>query len=135
MSELCAVLGVEKPARIKDRPISRLCSKPGHVTEGSAFFGIIWNGSTELADVRKKGAIAIITNRQVEGLPCIVVDDICEAYCRVYAHIRDRFQAKTIAVTATPARPPPRRFWTTSCAISLSPFLPRATGTRATRVC
>ena len=30
----------------------------------------------------KKGAIAIITNRQVEGLPCIVVDDICEAYCR-----------------------------------------------------
>ena len=99
VSELCAVLGVEKPARIKDRPISRLCSKPGHVTEGSAFFGIIWNGSTELADVRKKGAIAIITNRQVEGLPCIVVDDICEAYCRVYAHIRDRFQAKTIAVT------------------------------------
>lgn len=99
LDEMCHILGVKKPDNMKDRLFTRLCSQPSHVMDGCAFFGIVWNGTSELKDVYKKGAAAIITNRKIEGLPCIVVDNVREAYCKVYGHIRNRFAVKSIAVT------------------------------------
>lgn len=99
VKELCDVLEVPVPSGIKNRPATFICNNPSYVSDGCVFFGITRNGVSELKDVAKKGAIAIITNRQVEDLPCIVVDNVSDAFCKVFSHIRGRFAAKTIAVT------------------------------------
>lgn len=104
VSELCGVLGVHMPEGIADRALSRLCSKPANVTDGAGFFGIVCNEEQELESVRKKGAAVIITDRQVGDLPCIVVDDIDEAYCKAFAHIKSRFDCRTVAVTGDEGR-------------------------------
>ncbi len=104
ISELCEVLGAEMPEGVGDRALSRLCSRAVDVTDGSGYFGITANEDAELEKARKKGAAVIITDRQVGELPCIVVDDIDEAYCKAYSHLRSRFDCKTVAVTGTEGR-------------------------------
>lgn len=101
ISELCATIGVQMPENIADRTLTRLCSKPENVTDGSGYFGIIWNSEKELETVQKKGAAVIITDHQSDNLPCVVVDDINEAFCKVYTHIKSRFKAKTIVITGS----------------------------------
>ena len=102
VDELCKSLSVSRPNEIKDIPLTRLCSKPEHVVPGSAFFGIVWNSVSELRDVCKnRGAAVVITNRPVEGLPCIVVEDISKAYCDAYSAIRSRFNVTTTLITGS----------------------------------
>ncbi|MBQ1675039.1 MAG: CapA family protein [Oscillospiraceae bacterium] len=101
ISELCRVLGAEMPAGVKDRRLSRLCTKPDNVTAGSAYFAIIWAGTSEIADVYKRGAAVVVTTREIEGVPCIVVPDVDEAYCQAFSHIKSRFGAKTVVITGT----------------------------------
>lgn len=101
IDELCSVLSVPRPDSIPNQPIMRFCSKPENIVSGAAFFGIIWNSKSELSDAHKKGAAVVITNRAVENVPCIVVDDVNKAYCDVYNAIRSRFDVTTILVTGS----------------------------------
>ena len=101
IDEICSILSIKRPESIKNRKISRLCSNPDNVTPGSAFFGIVWTSKTELTSVYKKGAAAVITNRQIEGVPCLVVEDVNKAYCDVYAALHRRFNHKTALVTGS----------------------------------
>ncbi len=104
ISELCKVLGAEMPEGIADRALSRLCSAASNITDGSGYFAVAADEDAELEKARKKGAAVIITDRQVGELPCIAVDDVDEAYCKAYSHIRSRFDCKTIAVTGAERR-------------------------------
>lgn len=101
VSEICDVLGAAYPAKVDDRFVSRLCTHPNNVKANSVFLGIIWNSKAELEDAVKKGAIAVVTNKKIEGIPCIVVEDVKEAYCKLYSHIKQRFDAVTIVVTGS----------------------------------
>ncbi|MBR5342747.1 MAG: CapA family protein [Oscillospiraceae bacterium] len=101
INEICEVLSIQRPESIPDRYATRLASQPSDVVPGTVFFGIIWRSKTELTDVIKKGAIAVITNRQIEGLPCLVVPDTTEAYIKVYSTIKKRFDLPTILVTGS----------------------------------
>ena len=98
VSELCTILGAEQPDGIQRQFFSRLSSSPDTVQKGCAFFGLIWNGTEELHSMYKKGAAALVTNRPIDGLPCIVVDDIHEAYIRAGAAIRERYTQTTSIV-------------------------------------
>ena len=99
VEEVCGILKVKRPEQIINRPFSKLCSRPGNVVDGCLFFAFIYNSDSDLQYVYRNGAHAIITDRKVSDLPCIVVEDVCEAYCAIYSYIRKRFSPKTIAVT------------------------------------
>lgn len=101
IGEICEILSIERPESIPDRYLTRLASQPSDVVAGSLFFGIIWRSKTELTDVVRKGAVAVITNRPIEGLPCLVVPDPSEAYIKVYSAIKKRFDLPTILVTGS----------------------------------
>jgi len=98
---ICTALSIQRPNSIKNRYVTRLCTHPNNIVPGSVFFGIIWNSKSELQDARKKGALAVITNRPVEGLPCLVVSDVNQAYCDVYSALRSRFAVKTALITGS----------------------------------
>ena len=101
LEEICEVLGAEVPKGVVNKYVSYLCSKIDWLTQYSAYFGIIWNSEKELKSAIAKGACVVITNRKVDGIPCIVVEDVDEAYCKLYAHIKNRFNAVTIAITGS----------------------------------
>lgn len=98
---ICAALSIQRPENIGNRYVTRLCTHPNNVVSGCVFFGIIWNSKTELKDAVKNGAVAVITDRQVEDLPCLVVPDINQAYCDVYGCLRSRFDVKTALITGS----------------------------------
>lgn len=101
VDQLCKSLSIERPESVKNRQLTRLCTKPEHVVAGSAFFGIIWNSVTELRQAHKDGAAVLITDRAIEGLPCLVVNDINQAYCDAYGAIRDRFDLTAALITGS----------------------------------
>ena len=101
ISEICDILSIPRPESVPDRYVTRLASQPANVISGTVFFGIIWRSKTELTDVVKRGAVAVITDREIEGLPCLVVPDAGEAYIKVYGAIKRRFDLPTILVTGS----------------------------------
>jgi len=101
VDEICSILNIPRPENVKNVALTRLCSKPENVIAGSGFFGIIWNSASELREVCQNGAAVVITNRQIEDLPCLVVDNINQAYCDIYRAIRSRFDVTTTLITGS----------------------------------
>lgn len=101
IDSVCSILSVPRPDSIPNAYLTRLCTAPLNVTAGCLYFGIIWNSVDELKEVRQNGAAVIVTNRAIEGLPCLVVPDVNQAYCAVYSAIKRRFSAKTALITGS----------------------------------
>ena len=47
------------------------------------------------------GAKALLTDKQEGELPCIIVDDVMSAYCKLCSHIRKQFPFRTVAITGS----------------------------------
>ncbi|MBD5161014.1 MAG: hypothetical protein HDT14_03165 [Oscillibacter sp.] len=99
VEEVCSILNVKRPEQILNRPFSKLCSRPSSAVDGCLFFSFYFNSDSDLQNAYRNGAHALITDREITGLPCIVVEDVCEAFCKVFSYIRRRFTVQTIAVT------------------------------------
>ena len=55
-----------------------------------------------LADLAiQKGAKLLISARQIKDYPCIVVDDVFDAYCKLIKEVRARFTPRTVAITGS----------------------------------
>lgn len=101
LSKMCKALSIAQPISVKNRCLSRLCSAHINVTKGSLYFGIIWNSDDDLRKACRSGAAAVITDRYVKGVPCLVVPDINKAYCNVLSAIKSRFDIKTALITGS----------------------------------
>lgn len=47
------------------------------------------------------GAKALLTDKQEGEFPCIIVDDVMSAYCKLCSYIREQFQFRTVAITGS----------------------------------
>lgn len=101
ISELCKVLGVKMPAGVKNRGLSRMCSQLESVTSGCAYFTLGGFDRNDVLRAHRRGAAAVVSTEAVDGVPCIVVPDVTEAFWRASAHIKSRFGARTVAITGT----------------------------------
>lgn len=58
--------------------------------------------AVELADqAMKRGAKLLISTFQVKDYPCLIVNDVMDAFCRVVKTIRSQFTPKTIGITGS----------------------------------
>ena len=99
--EVGDILGVEIPAELMDQRITCICSKPERVYPGALYLGIIWQAEEYLDAVMQAGAAAVVTEEYYSGGPCIVVDDVGEAYCKIYSYIRKRFDIPAVCITGS----------------------------------
>lgn len=81
--------------------MSRVCTQPANVVSGCLYIGLTKNSDEDLKMAHTNGASAIVTNREVEGLSCLVVPDVNRAYCDISAGIKRRFSAKTVLITGS----------------------------------
>lgn len=94
-------LSLARPESVQNRKLSRLCAGTGNVTPDSAFFDIAGASDSELNKVCEAGAAVLITSRQAEGLPCLVVEDVEQAYCHAHAALHSRFRHKTALIAGS----------------------------------
>lgn len=49
----------------------------------------------------KRGAKMLLATHQIGEYPCLIVDNVIDAFCALSTHIRERFAAKCIAITGS----------------------------------
>lgn len=98
---VCDLLSISRPEFIWNRRLSRVCTQPANVVSGCLYMGMTRNSEDDLKTAHANGASVIVTNRRVEGLPCLVVPDVNRAYCDISAGIKRRFSAKTVLITGS----------------------------------
>lgn len=59
------------------------------------------DGHDYIKEALKKGAIAVITSKEIENIPNIKVDDTLSALKKIVIHIRSKFKKTVIAITGS----------------------------------
>ncbi len=83
LSALCE--GMNIPCTLADRPVTTLCVQSGTVCRGAVYFAF---DTLTMADKRRAIAAdvsAVVTTEAIEGLPCLVIDDVAAAYRAAHA--------------------------------------------------
>lgn len=75
-----------------------------------AFKGDRFDGHDFVRTAIEKGAVAAVTNRPVEDLPCIVVGDTREAMLKIAAHYRNKFTPKLVGITGSVGKTTTKEF-------------------------
>ncbi len=87
LSALCEVMGVENT--LQNRPVTKLCIQSGTVCNGAVYFAIKELEFNERRRLFSVELSAVITDKAIEGIPCIVVPSVLEAYKKAYGKIRE----------------------------------------------
>ncbi len=98
LGQICAVLGVAPPMGMEDNTYTHICTRLYERMEGALYFALSSEDDATLGEICRGGATAVISNRAVAGLPCIVVEDVSNAYQKVCGHVKKRFGARTVVV-------------------------------------
>lgn len=106
---ICEIMGIPVPAQ--DEEYTKLGFahdvKPGgvailSVNTSSPDTKTTPERAVELADqAMERGAKLLLNTFQVKDYPCLIVDDVFEAFCRIAGAIRDQYPAKAISVTGS----------------------------------
>lgn len=106
---ICSVLGLPEPeydeeytsvrfARDSTKGcaaiISGISSDPDYVTPPQRCIGLA-------KEAIEKGAKLLIVKTEIEGYPCLVVDNVFDAYCRIMRSLRSFYSPKTIGITGS----------------------------------
>jgi UDP-N-acetylmuramoyl-tripeptide--D-alanyl-D-alanine ligase len=100
--ELIAILG----AQYEGAPFecSRLSTDTRKLEEDDLFFALSgenYDGNDFAERAMTEGAVAAVTSRVVEGIPCLVVDDVLVALQTLATHHRNRYDIPVLAITGS----------------------------------
>ncbi|WP_455438283.1 UDP-N-acetylmuramoyl-tripeptide--D-alanyl-D-alanine ligase [Hungatella hathewayi] len=105
--ECCDILDVD-PVSVKlinkknlDEIFTSICAWDYYLIPGSLYAALPLYAKLSPDEAMKRGAKALLTDRQESDYPCIIVSDVMEAYCRLCGYIESRTDSKTIAITGS----------------------------------
>lgn len=108
-SWVCDTLGL--PAPKQEDVYTRICfayeAQPGSIAILSVITSDLSTKTSqktciELADrAMRQGAKLLLSTFQVKDYPCLIVDDVLVAYCKIVLRIRNQFHPHTIAITGS----------------------------------
>ncbi|MGN0641769.1 MAG: UDP-N-acetylmuramoyl-L-alanyl-D-glutamate--2,6-diaminopimelate ligase [Huintestinicola sp.] len=110
LEDICkAVSG--KPYGISDMSVKvaaeNICSDTRKIRKGCLFVGLKgerFDGNTFAAEAVEKGAIAAVTNRLINGVPCIITSDTGKALLSLAEYYRRRFSPVLVGITGSVAK-------------------------------
>lgn len=108
-STICKVLGLPMPKQ--DETYTKLYFahdvEPGgvaivSVNTSSPAVKTPQKRAVELADQAiGRGAKLLLSTTQIKDYPCLIVEDVFDAFCKIATYIRSQFNPKTIAITGS----------------------------------
>lgn len=105
LGELCRLMGAWLPDKTLGK---RLVSFVGCYDEFSLTYGkdclfFLFDCDPDwyAKAAYKNGALAVVSDREIEGVPCIVVDDAWQTYIKVCSFYFDKAGCKSIAITGS----------------------------------
>ncbi len=87
-----------------DAEISCISTDSRNITKGCLFIalkGDNFDGNDYAVNAVNEGAAAAITNREIPGVPCIVVQDTNEALLKIAAYYRRKFKPIMVGITGS----------------------------------
>ena len=99
LSEACRLWGVELPAGIADTGFSRVSAQAQRPAARALYFSAGGEDKFLCLQLRRHKPVAVVTETELEGQPCILVPDVKKAYLDLCTMIRSRLAAKTVVVT------------------------------------
>ncbi|NLP27133.1 MAG: UDP-N-acetylmuramoyl-tripeptide--D-alanyl-D-alanine ligase [Clostridiales bacterium] len=88
----------------KDIDIDTICTDTRQITDGCVFLAIRgdrFDGHDFVGYAFEKGAVAAITEKQVENYPCIIVNDTRKAFLELSKYYRELFNLILVGVTGS----------------------------------
>jgi len=87
-----------------DIDIDTICTDTRQITDGCVFLAIRgdrFDGHDFVGYAFEKGAVAAITEKQVENYPCIIVNDTRKAFLELSKYYRELFNLILVGVTGS----------------------------------
>lgn len=88
----------------ENRPVVRICTDSRTLQAGDVFLalkGESFDGHDFVEEAARRGASALVSERLVEGTPCLLVSDTLEALVKIGQGLRSRFSGNVLAVTGS----------------------------------
>lgn len=101
VAEIYGLFDADVPEELANKYVSLFTVSPESATEDSIFINAFNYSEDKVKKAVENGAIAIITNKKIAGVPCIIVKDLKHAYCKVFIHLKKRFDVTTVAITGS----------------------------------
>lgn len=115
IAEICKVLDKPVPKKLKGitestKKASNVVMRKNYLREGcvavvevpeSGPLNHYTESSILIEDAVKAGATMVIATKQYDELPCVVVDNVANAFVAICTYIRSKYSPKTIALTGT----------------------------------
>ena len=105
--ECCELLGVDpitvklpQDASIED-VFTCICAWDYYLIPGCLYAALPLYANLSPETAMQRGAKVLLTDKQEQEYPCIIVPDVMAAYCKLCGYIREQANFKTIAVTGS----------------------------------
>lgn len=101
LSEIAGIFGKEVSSDIE---INDICTDTRNLTRGCLFIalkGDKFDAHDFVPKAVEQGAVMCITEREIKGCPCIVVDDCREALLKIAHYYRMKFKIRLVGVTGS----------------------------------
>ncbi len=101
LSEIAEALGQKIE---KDAEITSICTDTRDIEKGCVFVAIKgdrFDGHDFAVQSVEKGAVAVITEREIEGITCIVTESTRRAYLKLAEYYRSKFSPILVGVTGS----------------------------------
>lgn len=99
LAEICQAMQVPVPDGMAQLPVTKLATQVGTTCRGAVYFSLEEETFYTKKELPKRELTAIIAEQPIEGLPCILVEDVKKAYEAACKVVREHcHKAKTILV-------------------------------------
>ena len=87
VAEIYDLFDAEVPEALANKYVSQFTVSPESAIEDSIFINAFNYSEEKVKKAIINGAMAVITNRRINDVPCIIVKDLKDAYCKVFKSI------------------------------------------------
>ncbi len=94
LSDLCGIMGAEKPADLPDRTVTKLAVHVSPCCPGGVYFSDGTETRFETQELRRRELAAIVRTEPLEDLPCVIVPDVKQAYLRACEAVRQMIRTR-----------------------------------------
>lgn len=98
LSDICKEMQIS--GSLPNRPVTKLCVQSGDVCHGAVYFAFHELTKTDIRRLIAADVTAVVTTNPVEGLPCLTVDDVADAYRAAHTLIRPWGDTSSVILVA-----------------------------------